>query len=229
MADEDMGRVAMPRRTLYRMLGVAVIAASLIVVLFVLPAEFGIDPTGFGRATGIAGLAAPEVEAVAPPWETGTAGANAASEGAVADYYAAPLRSDFVDIPLAASGSITRENELEYKVRMKAGATLVYAWSVPGVPNPEELYFDLHGEADAKDAAGEPKIVQYRQATGTQSSGMLVAPLDGIFGWYLQNQSTQPVVVHLKLSGFYDLVPAGENGNYAEIEANRPIDRSSAE
>jgi hypothetical protein len=36
-----------------------------------------------------------------------------------------------------------------------------------------------------------------------------VAPFDGIHGWYFQNQSDKKVVVHLKLSGFYELDPAG--------------------
>ncbi|HKZ74478.1 MAG TPA: hypothetical protein VJ011_10455 [Steroidobacteraceae bacterium] len=215
MAVDETVRVRMEPRALYRLVGAAAVAAALIVVVFVLPAEFGIDPTGFGRATGIIRLSA----AAPRPGATATGPAQASAE---ARYYATPFRSDFVDIPLTASGDFHGENELEYKVRLKAGSTLVYSWSVPGISNPEEFYFDLHGEAAAKEPGGEPTIVQYRQATGTQSSGMLVAPLDGIFGWYLQNQSTNPVVVRLNLSGFYDLVAPGENGNYAGIEANRP-------
>jgi hypothetical protein len=52
---------------------------------------------------------------------------------------------------------------------------------------------------------------------------VIVAPFEGVFGWYLQNQSEKPVVVHLKISGFYDLVPAGEYGNDAGIEANKAL------
>ncbi len=51
----------------------------------------------------------------------------------------------------------------------------------------------------------------------TQSNGVLIAPIDGVHGWYLQNQSTQRVVMHLKLSGFYELVKPGEYGNEAGI------------
>ena len=63
------------------------------------------------------------------------------------------------------------------------------------------------------------KVVEYRQATGVQSNGVLIAPMPGVHGWYLQNQSIKPVVVHLKLSGFYELVPPGEYGNLAGIKA----------
>jgi hypothetical protein len=106
---------------------------------------------------------------------------------------------------------------------MKAGATLAYSWTVSGIENPEELYYDFHGEAPAQEQGAEATVVEYRQATGSQSHGTLVAPFDGVFGWYLQNQSVKPVVVRLKVSGFYDLVPAGEYGNDAGIEANKAI------
>jgi hypothetical protein len=206
-----------PKPTLLRMIALALLAATVIVVCFVLPAEYRVDPTGIGRATGLIRLAGPkEVPAseVAP---------SAVAPGAVAEttrYYTGGYRSDFVDIPLSASGSPERTEELEYKVLMKAGATLAYSWSVPGIANPEEFYFDFHGEAPAKEKGAEGTVVEYRQATGVESHGTLVAPFDGVFGWYLQNQSEKPVIVHLKISGFYDLVPPGEYGNVAGIEAN---------
>jgi hypothetical protein len=62
-------------------------------------------------------------------------------------------------------------------------------------------------------------VVEYRQATGTSSNGTLVAPIPGVHGWYLQNQSAKPVVVRLRLAGFYELVPPGEYGNEAGIVA----------
>jgi hypothetical protein len=60
--------------------------------------------------------------------------------------------------------------------------------------------------------------MEYRQATGLNSNGALVAPFEGVHGWYFQNQSDKPLVVHLKLSGFYELIPPGEYGNEAKIE-----------
>jgi hypothetical protein len=199
---------------------VALVVASVIVVCFVLPAEYRIDLTGFGRASGVIRLAGPRQltasEAAAPQGAAGNA-------SAAARYYDAGYRADFVDIPLKTGGTGEGGDELEYKVHMKAGATLVYSWTAPGVANPEELYFDFHGEAPSKEVGAEGTVVEYRQATGTQSHGTLVAPFDGVFGWYLQNQSEKPAVVHLKISGFYELVPAGEYGNELGIEANKPI------
>lgn len=46
----------------------------------------------------------------------------------------------------------------------------------------------------------------YRKATGATERGALVAPFTGIHGWYLRNDSKQPLVVRLKVAGFYELL-----------------------
>jgi len=46
-------------RRLWLATALAVAGATLALVLFVLPAEYGIDPTGFGRATGLAAMHGP--------------------------------------------------------------------------------------------------------------------------------------------------------------------------
>jgi hypothetical protein len=179
---------SLSRRQLAVAVGSAVIVAGLVLFLFVLPAEFRIDPTGFGRVTGLTRLAR------------------------------LPYRSDAIDIPLAAAGAAHGGDELEYKVHINAGESFVYSWSVADVANPEEFYYDFHGEAPAHDANSEPTVVEYRQSTGTHANVVLIAPITGVHGWYLQNQSERPAVVHLRLSGFYELVPPGEYGNEAGIE-----------
>jgi hypothetical protein len=209
-----------PGATLLKMIVIALVVATVIVVCFVLPAEFRVDPTGVGRATGVIRLSGPKKMTASEVAATPATSA-AAPAGTAALYYEGGYRADFVDIPLSAAGSADRGEELEYKVHMKPGATLAYSWTAPGIANPEEFYFDFHGEAAAKEQGAEPTVVEYRQATGLQSHGTLVAPFEGVFGWYLQNQSEKPVVVHLKISGFYDLVPPGEYGNQAGIEANK--------
>lgn len=220
MSVVEQSSLHVPKPRLFAMVVAALVVASIIVVCFVLPAEYRVDPTGIGQATGVIRLAGPKQltasDAQAPPDAVG-------ATGTAVRYYDAGYRSDFVDIPLA-SGDAGRDGaELEYKVHMKAGATLAYSWTVSDIENPEELYYDFHGEAPAQEQGAEATVVEYRQATGSQSHGTLVAPFDGVFGWYLQNQSVKPVVVRLKVSGFYDLVPAGEYGNDAGIEANKAI------
>src|SRR5689334_12724039 len=126
------GHIANPpsRKILLAVLGAGVAVASLIVAGAILPAEFHIDPLGIGDKTGLLKLSRPEEVKVALP---------AAGSNTVARFYPTVFRSDAVDIPLAASGDPQRRDELEWKVRMKSGDTLVYSWSVDAPA--EEFYF----------------------------------------------------------------------------------------
>ncbi|HWA21946.1 MAG TPA: hypothetical protein VG735_06080 [Caulobacterales bacterium] len=204
------GHVANPPspKKLLLITGGGFLAAIVIAVLFVLPVEYQIDLTGFGRASGLSKLAGPKVMAVENTAAAGAAGAQ---------FYPTPYRNDVIEIPLASADVDPSKSELEYKVRMKTGDSFVYSWTVTGLKNPEEFYYDFHGEQPAGPENPEAKVVEFKQATGMDSNGTLVAHIPGVHGWYLQNQSVGPVVVHLKLSGFYELVPPGEYGNAAGI------------
>jgi len=178
------------------------VVASLITVCAVLPAEFHLDPTGVGAATGLMGLsAAPEAKSA--PASAASPGQPAAA--AVAREYPTPFRSDTIDIPL--KGAESTGSELEYKVKMKAGQTLIYSWSV--VAPAEEFYYDFHSQK-WPDSSPKETVISHKAGVGVGGNGAMVAPFDGIHGWYLQNQSEKPVVVHLKLSGFYELLPDGK-------------------
>lgn len=203
MTASPEGHAANPpsRKTLAALVAGGLVAASLITVCAVLPAEFHLDPTGFGAATGLMGLSA------APEAKSAPASASATGQTAavLAREYGAPFRTDTVDIPL--KGADDPGSELEYKVRMKPGATLVYSWSVNAPP--EEFYYDFHSQQLPSPGPKEV-VISHKSGIGVGGNGALVAPFEGIHGWYLQNQSAKPVVVHLKLSGFYELLPNGQ-------------------
>jgi hypothetical protein len=147
---------------------------------------------------------------------------------APAQFYAAAYRSDWVDIPLAAKGDPHHGDELEYKVRMKAGDSLVFSWKAEGGGDAPSLNYDFHGETPPPAGASEGREITYKQASGLSSNGVLIAPVNGAHGWELQNLSAKPVTVKLKLAGFYELVPPGDFGNEAGLEANVPGGYSKA-
>lgn len=189
--------------------------AALVVLAFVLPAEYGRDPLGVGRLTGVARLWAPADETV-----DARSGA-----GPLAREFEQPFRSDVVEIPLGGFLAGADNSELEYKVRMRKGAALVYAWEVTGASNPRDFRFDQHGHTTP--VAGQTmQVVTFRQGSGLKQQGTLTAPFDGIQGWQFSNAGDEPVVVRLRLSGFYDLVPAGQPGNEAGVVANVPAARA---
>jgi hypothetical protein len=188
----------MPSRSglLLRLLVSAVVGAA-IVVGVVLPAEYNIDPTGFGKLTGLVALAAPP----APPQQPNTA--PTAQEAAqiipkeMADktwLYKEEFRTDTVKIPLPAEG------ELEYKVQVKKGGVIVYNWTV----DQGTVYYDFHGEPP-DNPKGSQRYAEEQE--NNKANGALVAPFDGIHGWFWLNLTDKPQVITLKLSGFYELKP----------------------
>jgi hypothetical protein len=192
-------------------IGAAVVAA-LIVFGAVLPAEYDQDPLGLGRATGLTRLWAPPQIDVA------------ASDGAqpVARSYPVPFRTDEVVVPLKSIADPSFGNMIEYKVRMKKGATLVYSWVAEGLDEPDQLYFDFHGHTLTPSGAKvATSVSKYAKGTGDHANGALVAPFDGIHGWLLQNAAPHAVRVRVKLAGFYELIPLGEEGNLGTIQSGR--------
>jgi hypothetical protein len=212
MTDEGHISKSIPAGRLLALTAGGLAIATVVVFGAILPAEFNLDPLGIGKATGLSRLWAPPEVAF---------DASKAGTGPLAREYDISFRTDTIEIPLKSSDDPRRGNELEYKVRMKQGGTLIFEWSVSGITNPEEFYTDFHGHtlSETREAM---TVATYKQATGLGAKGALTAPFDGVHGWYFQNQAVPAVVVRVKLSGFYELIEPGDTGNEAGIIANVP-------
>ena len=113
--------------------------------------------------------------------------------------YTADYRTDVIDIPLGPL------EELEYKLGLNEGDSIVYQWDAVDLKDPEMLYAEFHGHTPPVNNVGD--LMFYRKATGATERGTLVAPFTGIHGWYLRNDGEEPIVVRLKVAGFYELLP----------------------
>ena len=113
--------------------------------------------------------------------------------------YTTEYRTDVIDIPL---GSL---EELEYKLGLNEGDSIVYQWDAVDLKDPALLYAEFHGHTEPVNNVGD--LMFYRKATGATERGTLVAPFTGIHGWYLRNDTEAPIVVRLKVAGFYELLP----------------------
>jgi hypothetical protein len=113
--------------------------------------------------------------------------------------YAADYRTDVIDIPLGAGG------ELEYKLGLNEGDSIVYQWDAVDLAKPETLWAEFHGHTPPVNNVGD--LMFYRKAAGATERGVLVAPFTGIHGWYLRNDGEAAIVVRLKVAGFYALLP----------------------
>ena len=183
-------------RTLVRSTLVALAVAVVLLVTAVLPAEYGVDPTGIGRVLGLTEMGeikmalAREAEAHDSA-EAAAALPGAASTGAAATPPAQPSaapKSDVTEVVLAPNQAT------EIKLVMRKDARVTYSWTTSrGVVN-----YDTHGDSPSIDYHG------YGKATGVRSDeGVLTAAFDGQHGWFWRNRSRDTVVVTLRTNGDY--------------------------
>ena len=158
----------------------ALVAAAVVLAVAVLPAEYGIDPLGSGKALGLLGLYRGAAEPAAP--EPGTA-ATAAP----------PMTMYKVD---AEVFTLHRSEGFEYKYRLEKGRGLVYAWTAT-----RPVKYEFHGEPDG---ASPGTAVSYDKSAGTRGSGSFIAPSSGIHGWYWENTTDDDMTITLTSSGYYD-------------------------
>ena len=185
---------------------VALVMAAIFLVVAVLPAEYGIDPTGLGRTLGLTQMSSavptkkveiddvlagvePIVKAVPPATGEPIPLPNPAVHQAQTD----PAKSEVMTIELPADG------ETEIKAVLPKGKMILYSWKV----DHDSIYVDFHGH----DPAWEDKtaFVRYEEKDGSSgANGSLVAPFAGEHGWYFLNTNGFPVVLTLTVQGYYD-------------------------
>jgi hypothetical protein len=176
-------------------LGFAILVAGLILVMFILPAEFAVDPLGTGAKLGLLPLGEVGQQVDALNQQAGKAGGT----GAIVAAQEKPFQQESVDFKLAP-----REG-MEYKYRLDKGEALLYAWSATAPVN-----FEFHAEPDGA-PAGYAQTYEKKSAQ-VQASGTLTAPFPGIHGWYWENTTDKEVTVTLKSAGFYNLAHEFRNG-----------------
>ncbi len=169
--------------------GAAILVAGLILVAFVLPAEYAVDPLGTGARLGLLELGEVGQQVAALD---ATASTTAAGEAEIIAGQERPFTRDTEEFVLAP-----REG-MEYKYRLEKGEALLYSWTATAPVN-----YELHAEPD-----GAPRgyAQSYEKKETTQNaSGTLTAPFAGIHGWFWENTTDQPVTVTLQSAGFYNL------------------------
>ena len=202
-------------KQLVRSTVLAAISALVLLVTVVLPAEYGIDPTGIGRVLRMTEMgnikqqltaeAAADAAAAAPPAPSpatgtmlGMASANAAeppAKAAVAAAPKAPAQPAAPKIEWRDEMPVTLKpgEGTEIKLKMAKGAKAQYSWVVEG----GEVNFDAHG-----DAAGQS--TSYKKGRGASSDeGVLEAAFTGNHGWYWRNRGKSNVKIILRTRGDY--------------------------
>lgn len=198
---------------------VALVAAIVILVTIVLPAEYGIDPTRIGRVLGLTQMGEIKMqlaEEAAADREAATAQAEtpAPQEAAVSSAAAIPqdppvetaVPEEAAAVTVAPTEpaapewrdtiSITLQpgEATEVKLTMRQGEVAIYEWTT----DQAGLNSDLHGD-NPQDA-----FISYRQGRNEPGdSGEFAAEFDGAHGWFWRNRSEVAVTVTLRTRGAY--------------------------
>ena len=177
---------------------IAVFVAFVILIIAVLPAEYGIDPTGIGRKLGLAKMAAARVATPplvsagpSPVTVTPSSGAPSAPAQTVLQR-ALPFRSDEMALTLKPGEGA------EIKAAMLKGDQFVFGW----IAENGKVEFDMHGEVT--NARNDEFTSYWKGAERADGHGTFTAPFDGTHGWFWRNNGNVPVTVRVKVSGFYE-------------------------
>ncbi|GGO76612.1 hypothetical protein GCM10011348_04230 [Marinobacterium nitratireducens] len=186
----DLSRDGLPSgKSLVKATALAAVTAGALLVTAILPAEYGIDPTGLGESMGLMVLGA--ANAAEPEGSTEAASVDLLG-AAIGPVWKSETgyRSDEMSLTL-----MPRQGA-EIKAVMQAGENFVFHWEVEG----GAVSFDMHGEPPN---GGDEFTSFWLGRNETTASGSFEAPFEGTHGWYWQNNGSEPVTVHLTTAGYY--------------------------
>jgi len=169
------------KRALIQATAIALAVAIVILVTTVLPAEYGIDPIGTGRALGLVRL-------------SGTAPSAPVTVAATPAGPITPQSNDY-KVDTIEFSLLPFVGFVEYQYHLEKGATMLYAWKATG-----KVVFDFHTEPDGKPPAASDS---FEKGETNEGRGSYTAPYAGIHGWYWENRSDKVVVIRVTSAGFY--------------------------
>jgi hypothetical protein len=180
------------RRNILTAMAIAFVVAAVVLIVAVLPAEYGVDLTGAGRALGLLEMYAAQgavTGTLTPP-----------PEGPVFTRSSA-YRTDQRTFTVSAYGT------LEFKYQLESGAAMLYEWTAS-----DPVGFDFHTEPAANPDAGE----SFEKGEAAAKQGAYVAPYSGIHGWYWKNNADHDVTITLSSVGFYSSGKLFQGGGEGE-------------
>lgn len=178
-------------KQLVRSTVIALIAATAILFLIVLPAEYGLDPTGAGELLGLKSMGEIKVSL---------------EEESLAEVNVDNSMLEVTDKKISGT-TIIHKNDviertiapgeaIEIKLEMPEGTIVRYSWSTVN----GKLNYDTHGDG----YKGTKKSVTYKKGRMIAAdSGELLAAFDGYHGWFWRNREDNPVTLRLDTSGNY--------------------------
>ncbi|WP_411272721.1 hypothetical protein [Daejeonella sp.] len=208
----EMNHPVLGRKAIITSIITALIVGITILITAVLPAEYGMDPTGAGKLFGFSRLYVPEeaeddqlssepgVQRSFPLIKLEKAGSGPEVKRPLEADNPAPERQstdreDSVQVIVPAGKGI------EYKINMLKYGKMKYEWTT----DKGTVYFDFHGEVKQAKEAKAVYFESYTIAFSNNMVGSFLAPYEGKHGWFFRNDSSKDITVTLRLKGQYIL------------------------
>ena len=172
---------------------VAIAVAFILIVVVVLPAEYGSDPTGMGKILGLKEMG--EIKMILLDESHKESSQQNTTSSIEIDHTEEAMvnntiNKDVVEITIEPGQAI------EIKLEMRSGSLVQYEWkTIKG-----GLNYNLHGDG----YKGSQQFISYKKGRMVPSdSGELKAEFDGYHGWFWRNREKFSVTVNLQTSGDY--------------------------
>ena len=180
--------------------GIAVVIASALLVTVVVPAEYGVDPTGIGSLLGLTemGRIKMQLAAEAEAEEAGVAVAESATAAPAAAAAVTTTPPAGTTVPTGQRSdetvlTLAPDQGAEIKLVMEDGARVDFTWTSSG----GAVNFDTHADRPGTPYHG------YGKGSEQRVEGELVAAFTGSHGWFWRNRTGEPVTITLETTGAY--------------------------
>ena len=168
---------------------VAVCVGCALLILFVLPAEYGNDPTGVGELLGLKKMGEIKIRLKQDFLKENVS----ARDELMVESETGKENQDVMEFVIAPDEAI------EIKLEMKKGSIAKYNWTTKN----GGLNYNLHGDGHK----GSQKSISYKKGRMTSSdSGEFKSEFDGYHGWFWRNRNNESVTVTLETFGDYILI-----------------------
>lgn len=192
-----------PRKKLVLGISAAVAVAAVALVVFILPAEYGVDPTGAGKALGVTKLSEPELN------EEQIRGAKRTGVLTVSEQ---PLPREQWDDEWQVT--LAPYEGIELKYTLDEGEAIDFEWEAT-----DTVEYDLHSHPFE---GGTELTESYAVDRGQGMQGHYVAAFTGLHGWYWQNRNLEDVTVTLRAAGPIDGSTVFQMGSQTERALSPP-------
>jgi hypothetical protein len=177
----------------------AAATAGVLLITVVMPAEYGIDPTGIGNIIGLKKMGEIRVSLEKEAATDQAKNLSANTEDKQGEVNAAttskPTSASATTLNHEMQVTLAPDEGKEIKLDMSKGNKVQYTWSTDG----GKANFDLH--ADSKKLNID--YHQYSKGAEQRKEGEIEAAFDGSHGWFWRNRTSNPMVITLKTKGEY--------------------------